>query len=122
MLQPNRCISQKTYYFSGTKTFWVIQKNSLPLEFISKINKRKNSTQISTFDFSTLYTKIPHDKQLDILYKVVDFVFKGGREAIKFVLHNCFFSIGNIIMIQVIGISMGSDPAPNLFLAHKEAD
>ena len=28
--------------------------------------------------FSTLYTKIPHNKLLDILYKVVDFVFKGG--------------------------------------------
>ena len=24
------------------------------------------------------YTKIPHYKLLDILYKVVDFVFKGG--------------------------------------------
>ena len=58
--------------------FWVIQNNSLPLERIRKINKRKNAKQISTFDFSTLYTKIPHDKLLDILYKVVDFVFKGG--------------------------------------------
>ena len=28
--------------------------------------------------FSTTYTKIPHDKLLDILYKLVDFVFKGG--------------------------------------------
>ena len=26
------------------------------------------------------------------------------KEAIKFVLHNCFFSIGSIIMIQVMGI------------------
>ena len=34
------------------------------------------------------------------------------KEAIKFLLHNCFFSIGNIIMIQVIGVPMGSDPAP----------
>ena len=145
----------KKHYFSGAKTFWIIQNNSLPLECIKKINKRKNAKQTSTFDFSTLYTKIPHDKLLDILYKVVDFVFKGGtrdyiiikkqgcaswsskrrhhfvftksllKEAIKFLLHNCFFSIGNITMIQVIGIPMGSDPAPffaNLFLAHKEAD
>ena len=29
-------------------------------------------------NFSTLYTNIPHDKLLDILYNVVDFVFKGG--------------------------------------------
>ena len=40
--------------------------------------QKKNAKQISTFDFSTLYTKIPHDKLLNILYKVVDFVFKGG--------------------------------------------
>ena len=109
--------------------------------------------KLSTFNFSTLYTKIPHDKLLHILYKVVDFVFKGGsrdyiiinkqgcascssekrgphfvfiksllKEAIKFLLQNCFFSTGNITMIQVIRIPMGSDPAPffpNLFLAHK---
>ena len=55
------------------------------------------------------------------------FVFTKSllRDAIKFLLHNCFFSIANIIMIQVTGIPMVSDPAPffaNLFLAHKEAD
>ena len=63
MLQSNGCISQN---------------NSLPLEYIKKINKRQNAKQIRTFDFSTLYTKIPHDNLLDILYKVFDFMFKGG--------------------------------------------
>ena len=40
-------------------------------------------------------------------------------------LHNCFFSIGNIIIVQVTGILMASEPAPffaNLFLANKKAD
>ena len=32
---------RKTYYFSGAKTFWVIQNTSLPLECIEKINKRE---------------------------------------------------------------------------------
>ena len=32
-----------------------------------------------TFDFPTLYTKIPQDELLDILYKIVDFMFKGGN-------------------------------------------
>ena len=55
------------------------------------------------------------------------FVFTKSllKEAIRFLLHNCFFSIGNILMIQLIGIPMESDPAPffaNLFLAHKEAN
>ena len=47
------------------------------------------------------------------------------KEAIKYLLHNYFFSIENIIMIQVIGITMGFYPRPlfaNLFLAQKEAD
>ena len=144
---------KKTYYFSGIKNFWVIQNNSLRLERINKISKRKAAKQVSTFDFSTLYTKIPRDKLLDVLYKVVNFVFKGGirdyivinkqgcaswsskkrghhfvltksllKEAKKFLLHNCFFTIGNIIMIQIIGIPMGSEPAQffaDLFLAHE---
>ena len=44
------------------------------------------------------------------------FVFTKSllKEAVKFVLHNCFFSIGNIIMIQLIEIPMGADPAPFL--------
>ena len=71
----------KKKHFSGTKTFWVIQNNSLPLEYINKINKRKNAKQISRFDFSTLYTKIPYNKLLVILYKVVDFVFKGDTRV-----------------------------------------
>ena len=34
------------------------------------------------------------------------------KEAIIFFLHDCFFSIRNIITVQLIGIPMGSDPAP----------
>ena len=68
----------KKNYFSGAKTFWVIQNN--PFFRMYKQNQQeKNAKQISTFDFSTLYKKIPHDKQLDTLDKVVHFVFKGGN-------------------------------------------
>ena len=55
------------------------------------------------------------------------FVFTKSllKKARKFVLHNCFFSIANIIMTQLIRIPIISDPAPifaKLFLAPKEAD
>ena len=46
------------------------------------------------------------------------------KEATTFLLPNWFFSIGNIIMIPVIRIPMGSDPVPffvNFFLTHEEA-
>ena len=76
--QTDRCKLQKTYHFSGAKTFFIIQNNSLHLKCINKINKRKNGKPISTFEFSTLYTKIPHEKLLDTLYKSVHFLFRGG--------------------------------------------
>ena len=34
---------------------------------------------ISTYDFSTLYTKLPHDNLLNNLSKSVDFAFSGGN-------------------------------------------
>ena len=92
--QDSNCVTvkwmhiTKKHYFCGAKTFWVIQNNSLPLECIKKINKKKNAKQISTFDSSTLYTKIPRDKLLDILYKVVDFVFKGDYMITNKVVHH----------------------------------
>ena len=51
-------ITKKHIIFSETKTFWVIQNNSLPLECINKIHKRKNAKQIRKFDFSTLYAEM----------------------------------------------------------------
>ena len=53
--------------WSGIKTFWTIQ-NSYPLiSSINKLNKNKVAKSMSTFDFWTLYTKIPHDKILYVL-------------------------------------------------------
>jgi len=110
---------------------------------------RNNAHSIYTFDFSTLYTKIPHDKLKSVMRELINFCFKGGENkyiavnkfgarwvkeknpnmtvfdktslklAINFLLDNCFFRVGNLIFRQVIGIPMGTDPAPfmaNLFL------
>ena len=117
------------------------------------MNARSKGTSISTFDFSTLYTKIPHDKLISVLNSIVDFCFNGGecdflaindfgakwvkdpssydqvfdkrrvKGCIKYLLNNCFFTVGNYLFRQQIGIPMGSDPAPffaNLFLYHYE--
>ena len=97
---------------------------------------------METFDFSTLYTKIPHDKLTDVLCKLVDFCFDGGSHdflftnywgarwvsdpnsydfvydkakiklAIRYLMRNCYFSFDNRVFRQIIGIPMGFDPAP----------
>ena len=46
------------------------------------------------------------------------------KEAVKYLLHNCFFHLGNKTFKQVIGIPMGSKPAiflANLFLHYYES-
>ena len=114
--------------------FWVIQNADPVLSTLKKINGKKSAKCISCFDFSTLYTNIPHDKLLNKLNILVDFAFKGrnrnniclnsngtaywGHKAktkcftkqslkasINHLITNCYFSVGNITMRQVIRIS-----------------
>ena len=53
--------------WSGIKTFWTIQNSYPVISSINKLNKRKTAKITSIFYFSTLYTKIPHDKLLYFL-------------------------------------------------------
>ena len=139
--------------FSGVKSFWVIQNNEPVIRSVKKLNARGSARSISTFDFSTLYTKIPHNKLIFVLNNLIDFCFKGGtnkyvalsssgahwrnepsddyicynkekvKSAVKYLIDNCYFTLGGKLYRQSIGIPMGSDPAPfmaNLFLYYYE--
>lgn len=141
--------NKKCQFFTGVNAFWVVQSNKKVTDKMKKINKKGKAKSISTFDFSTLYTKIPHDKLLSVLNSLIDFCFNGGskkfisvtesgarwvdnasrcklvftrekvKEAVAYLLSQCFFKMGESLFRQIIGIPMGSDPAPffaNLFL------
>ena len=75
----------KSIYYTGLNKFWVVQ-NSFPIvNKLDKINMKNNAKSISTFDFSTLYTKIPHNQLITILSDIIDFIFKGSvRNRIGF--------------------------------------
>ena len=140
---------KKAKFLSNYNKFWVLQNSDPIINTLNHINKKNNAKSISTFDFSTLYTKLPHDKLLDALFELIDFVFKGGNKsyikvsrngkaswgkktkysigftqnslkvAVKHLIQNSFFVVGNATIKQTIGIPMGIDPAPfwaNLFL------
>ena len=52
--------------------------------FIQKldvINEKRKAREISTYDFSTLYTKLPHDDLIRVLGEIIDFVFEGGKHT-----------------------------------------
>ena len=143
----------KNRYYSNLNKFWVVQ-NSLPIiKKLDKINLKNNAKCISTYDFSTLYTKIPHNLLVDVLNEIIDFVFKGSvrnkigfsinsvywtnkgvgkhfftkqslKDAVKYLIVNCYFVVGNTVFIQKIDIPMGIDPASfwaNLFLYYYES-
>ena len=146
----------KAKYFSGMNRFWVIQNNSEVVDSVNKFNSRRSARSVSTFDFTTLYTNIPHALLIEVMHKIVDFGFCGGtkkkisvtgnsanfvyykknkdshvyskadiKHCLEYLIHNCYFNVGNLIFKQDIGIPIGSDPAPffaNLFLFHYESE
>ena len=139
---------KKSLFYAHTNFFWVVQNSFPVIDKLNKINSKQNAKSISTFDFSTLYTKIPHNLLLEVLFELIDFVFKGNnkkklgftsttvywtnkgigkryftkntlKDTVQYLITKCFFTVGNIVMLQIIGIPMGIDPAPfwaNLFL------
>ena len=116
--------------FSGVKSFWVIQNNEPVIRSVKKLNARGSARSISTFDFSTLYTKIPHDKLIFVLNNLIVFCFKGGtnkyvalsssgahwrnepsddyicynkekvKSAVKYLIDNCYFTLGGKLYRQ----------------------
>ena len=146
---------KKAKFLSNYNKFWVIQNPDPVLKSIRRINRKKGAKSIATYDFSTLYTKLPHDKLVKELLKLIDFCFDGGNKkfikinnwgiarwgkktkdsigftrnslkvAVKHLIENCYFTVGNTVLRQAIGIPMGIDPAPfwaNLFLYAYESN
>ena len=137
-----RNFHDKSKFYSGYNKFWVVDNSSSILSKINKCNVKKNAKSIATFDFATLYTKIPHDRLIETLYAVIDFVFKSSskskrkfictnfksafwtktsagnfskksiKDAVHHLITECHFTIGNVVFSQTIGIPMGIDPAP----------
>ena len=130
----------KNQFYCQYKKFWVIKNSMKVISDLDKINKRKNAKSISTFDFTTLYTKIPHDQLIETLCEAIDFAFNGGdkkdlafsgkrafwtknkgnqhftqetlKVAVKHLITCCYFVLGNMLFRQTIGMPMGIDPAP----------
>ena len=68
----------KSKFYKNYNRFWVINNSKPLIDKLNVINTKKKAKEISTFDFSTLYTKLPHNDLLRVLNHIVDFVFDGG--------------------------------------------
>lgn len=103
----------------------------------------KPGRNLATYDFSTLYTSIPHDKLKEQLSLIITRAYKGmnkkfisvnnysakwsgGKsksnliscnlliEMISWLIDNTYVTVGNAVFQQRIGIPMGTDCAPYL--------
>lgn len=148
-----RAYNRVARFYSGLNHFWVIDNNFDVVNTMNRMSRKDNAKSVCTFDFSTLYTKIPHDKLIYVLNNIIYSVFNNttrqymsviqsgtnwvtgkrsvkqlydadkGKNVISYLINNSVFLVGNTLFRQIIGIPMGSDPAPffaNLFLSFYE--
>ena len=129
--------------FTGTKRWWVIDNNHDVLEIIKRINENRCAKSVATYDFSTLYTNIPHNSLKEALSIIVEKCFSNSRmkyitinnseaywsknpstklfsfskptllSCINFLIDNTYFKCGDLTSRQNIGIPMGTDPGPD---------
>ena len=132
--------SDKAFQNSGINLFWSIKNSTEVLDKLQ--SKRYLASSISTYDFSTLYTTLPHDLIKDKLSKLIEKTFAREKRtflackadnayftdeprkhytmwtcsevcnSLHFLLDNIFVRYGNAIYRQVIGIPMGTNCAP----------
>ena len=66
---------EKVYERSGKNLFWSIKSSG---EILDKLKARDfNATSLSTYDFSTLYTTLPHNFIEDKLNDIIERTFHG---------------------------------------------
>lgn len=130
----------KAYENSGINFFWSV-KNSL--DVLDKLQAHAGSFEsLDSFDFSTLYTTLPHDLIKKKFTYLIQWAFKKSDceylcsnsfktyfsntkqknsvnwtsfdmiTALEFLLDNIFVRFGNSVYRQVIGIPMGTNCAP----------
>ena len=106
---------------------WIVENSSPSIGKINKINAK------NYFDFSTVYTKIPHRLLTNVLYDIIDFVFNGKQntvtdfqtrwsigkqrerlfdKGVSFFSHfKMYFTVGNVILKEVINYPIDIGPA-----------
>lgn len=138
----NYCNS--TYNITRINSNWIIDNNKPILDKLNEINKKDTAKSIETYDFTTLYTTLDHTTLLNSLDTLINkhintnYAYKiCGKRAywnkydqskpdyslinnttlsslIHFVVENTYFTFGQLVFKQNIGIPMGTDCAPHL--------
>lgn len=129
----------KTY---GINPMWILNNSSEVHKVIAPFNRQRDAKNLRTYDFSTLYTNIPHKALKKEMAWVITEAFRLSKkkyisiyandarwtdsprngtsfvdqkkliELTNWLISNSFVTFGNKCFKQVIGIPMGTDCAP----------
>ena len=64
---------------TGVNRMWVINNSNDVLDKIDEYNDTKNIKNVNTYDFSTLYTNIPHKDLKDKMIWVIEKAFNNKK-------------------------------------------
>ena len=147
------CKCNMLFKVTGVKRNWIILNNNPILEGLNYINEHSIARNVETYDFSTLYTNLKHDDIKLALRETIKLAFRRKKskiisiykkgfswvskprndtfvfdehmliQAVDFVIDNCYFTIGNMVFKQTVGVPIGIDCGPyiaNLTLFYYE--
>ena len=66
--------------YDGINRYWVIESNEAVLNCINNLNSTKSARSVTTYDFSNLYTALPHDEILQCVSEMIDDIFKYRKK------------------------------------------
>ena len=140
----HRKYCNKIYVNTGVNRMWVIDNAKNVLDKIEQYNDERNIRNVNSYDFSTLYTKIPHEDLKEKIKWIIDkaffndskqFIYVNNHNAtwnrrsnahkisqeqlikhVNYLIDNIYIQVGDHVFKQVVGIPMGTDCAP--FLAN----
>ena len=129
---------------TGINCFWIINNSQSIILSMQALNSTSKARSMNTYDFSTLYTSIPHNSLKFIMKELIEEAFrvrgaqylsfnnrgkcycsgeKRGEvnisesmlvEMVYYLVDNIYVLVGDKIFCQCIGIPMGTDSAPLL--------
>ena len=77
-----KCCSIKTSH-TGVNNMWILKNSTNILSSLSQLGVHR-ATSIETFDFSTLYTSIPHDLLKSRMNSIINNAFKYKNGATQY--------------------------------------
>ena len=136
--------SEYDNFYKEMNDYYVIDKTQTVSEFLLSDNFKRNRKKVSSYDFQTLYTHIPHRQLKGNIKKLVKRAFDTKKKkiicvnkrstffsdkahsnmccfccdglvsAMSYLIDNSFVNFKGTIYRQVIGIPMGTNSAPHM--------